>query len=91
MTARRREGRRLHDGGAGNDTLVWNNGDGSDTLNGDAGNDGTEVNGAPTLGDVFTLDPNAGRIKFQRTNLGPFTLDTRLSASRSTASVATIR
>src|SRR5438045_2003574 len=62
-------------GGAGNDTLVWNNGDGSDTIDGDAGNDATEVNGAATLGDVFTLEPNAGRIKFQRTNLVPFTLD----------------
>jgi Ca2+-binding RTX toxin-like protein len=62
-------------GGAANDTLVWNNGDGSDTLNGHAGNDGTEVNGAPTSGDVFSLEPNAGRIKFQRTNLKPFTLD----------------
>jgi Ca2+-binding RTX toxin-like protein len=62
-------------GGAGNDTLVWNNGDGSDTLNGDAGNDGTEVNGAPATGDVFSLEPNAGRIKFQRANLKTFTLD----------------
>src|SRR4051794_12456842 len=62
-------------GGAGNDTLVWNNGDGSDSLNGDAGNDGTEVNGAPADGDVFSLEPNAGRIKFQRTNLKAFTLD----------------
>jgi Ca2+-binding RTX toxin-like protein len=62
-------------GGAGNDTLVWNNGDGSDILNGDAGNDGTEVNGAATAGDVFSLEANAGRIKFQRTNLKAFTLD----------------
>jgi len=63
-------------GGAGNDTLVWNNGDGSDTINGDAGNDGTEVNGSPTLGDVFTLAPEPGGVKFQRTNLVAFTLDT---------------
>jgi Ca2+-binding RTX toxin-like protein len=62
-------------GGTGNDTLVWNNGDGSDSIDGGAGNDATEVNGNPTLGDVFTLEPNAGRIKFQRTNLVPFTLD----------------
>ena len=62
-------------GGAGNDTLVWNNGDGSDTLDGDAGNDGAEVNGSPTLGDAFTIDPNGARIKFQRTNLVPFSLD----------------
>jgi Ca2+-binding RTX toxin-like protein len=63
------------DGGAGNDTLVWNNGDGSDSIDGGAGNDTTEVNGNPTLGDAFTLDPNAGRIKFQRVNLVAFTLD----------------
>jgi Ca2+-binding RTX toxin-like protein len=62
-------------GGTGNDTLVWNNGDGSDSIDGDAGNDATEVNGNPTLGDAFTLEPNAGRIKFQRVNLVPFTLD----------------
>jgi Ca2+-binding RTX toxin-like protein len=62
-------------GGTGNDTLVWNNGDGSDSIDGGAGNDTTEVNGNPTLGDAFTLEPNAGRIKFQRVNLVPFTLD----------------
>ena len=62
-------------GGAGNDTLVWNQGDGSDVANGDAGNDGAEVNGAPTLGDVFTLDPVAAASSSTRTNLGPFTFD----------------
>ncbi|HET7048217.1 MAG TPA: calcium-binding protein [Solirubrobacteraceae bacterium] len=66
----------LMSGGAGNDTLVWNNGDGSDRMTGDAGNDAVEVNGSPTLGDVFTLDPEPGGVKFQRTNLVPFTLDT---------------
>jgi Ca2+-binding RTX toxin-like protein len=70
------QGTDVMNGGAGNDTLVWNNGDGSDTMNGDAGNDAVEVNGSSTLGDVFTLDPNAGRVKFQRTNLKAFTLDT---------------
>jgi Ca2+-binding RTX toxin-like protein len=62
-------------GDAGNDTLVWNQGDGSDVADGGAGNDGAEVNGAPTLGDVFTLDPVAGGVKLTRTNLGPFTFD----------------
>ena len=63
-------------GGAGNDTLVWNQGDGSDRADGEAGNDGAEVNGAPTLGDVFTLEPVVGgTIKLRRTNLGPFTFD----------------
>jgi Ca2+-binding RTX toxin-like protein len=70
------KGTDLMSGGAGNDTLVWNNGDGSDRMNGDAGNDGAEVNGSPTLADVFTLDPEPGGVKFQRTNLVPFTLDT---------------
>jgi Ca2+-binding RTX toxin-like protein len=70
------KGTDLMSGGAGNDTLVWNNGDGSDRMNGDAGNDVAEVNGSPTLGDVFTLDPEPGGVKFQRTNLVPFTLDT---------------
>ncbi|MFI5038421.1 MAG: calcium-binding protein, partial [Solirubrobacterales bacterium] len=66
----------LMNGGAGNDTMVWNNGDGSDRINGEAGNDTTEVNGSSTLGDVFTLAPEPGGVKFQRTNLVPFTLDT---------------
>ena len=64
-------------GDAGNDTLVWNNGDGSDRmLVGDAGNDGVEVNGSANLGDIFTLVPEPGGVKFERTNLVPFTLDT---------------
>src|SRR5215204_3109256 len=62
-------------GGAGNDTLVWNQGDGSDQADGDAGNDGAEVNGAPTLGDVFALVPVNGGVRLRRTNLGPFTFD----------------
>jgi Ca2+-binding RTX toxin-like protein len=63
-------------GDAGNDTLVWNQGDGTDTQDGGAGNDGAEVNGAPTLGDAFTLAPDqaAGQILFKRTNLGQFTI-----------------
>src|SRR5215207_6048604 len=55
-------------GGAGNDTLVWNQGDGSDRASGDAGNDASEVNGAPTLGDVFTLDPLGRTVRLRRTN-----------------------
>src|SRR4051794_16450585 len=53
------------DGGAGNDTLVWNQGDGSDVADGDLGNDGSEVNGAPTLGDVLTLEASTRRVKLQ--------------------------
>jgi Ca2+-binding RTX toxin-like protein len=62
-------------GGTGDDTLVWNNGDATDVMNGDAGRDDVEVNGAPTAGDVFTVQPNGSRIKFNRPNLVPFSLD----------------
>ena len=62
-------------GGSGDDTLVWNNGDGTDVDNGDAGRDDVEVNGAPAAGDVFTVQPSGGRIRFDRTNLVPFSLD----------------
>jgi Ca2+-binding RTX toxin-like protein len=62
-------------GGAGDDTLVWNNGDGSDFANGDDGRDDVEVNGAPAAGDVFTVQPNGARIKFDRTNLVTFSID----------------
>jgi Ca2+-binding RTX toxin-like protein len=70
------------EGGLGNDQLVWNNGDGSDVMDGDGGNDEVEVNGAPTAGDVFTVQPNGARVRFDRTNLGPFNLD--VSAERMT-------
>jgi Ca2+-binding RTX toxin-like protein len=65
------------EGGGGNDVLVWNNGDNSDTMDGDAGNDEIEVNGAVGAADTFTIAPGAaaGRVRFDRTNLVPFTLD----------------
>ena len=70
------KGNDVMNGGAGNDSLVWNQGDGSDRASGDAGNDVSEVNGAPTLGDVFILDPVVGgTVKLRRTNLGQFTFD----------------
>ena len=71
-----------HDGGAGNDVLVWNNGDGTDVMDGDIGADEVEINGAPTTGDVFTAVPNGRRVLFNRTNLVPFAID--LSAERLT-------
>ena len=62
-------------GGTGDDTLVWNNGDATDVVNGDAGRDDVEVNGAPAAGDIFTVQPNGARIKFDRPNLVPFSID----------------
>jgi Ca2+-binding RTX toxin-like protein len=62
-------------GDDGDDTLVWNNGDASDVNRGNAGFDRIEVNGSPTDGDAFTLAPNAGDPRFERTNLAPFTIE----------------
>jgi Ca2+-binding RTX toxin-like protein len=63
-------------GGNGNDTLVWNNGDGSDTMDGEGGGgDEVEVNGAAGPRDVFTVKPNGTRVRFDRVNLVPFNLD----------------
>src|SRR5262249_52074303 len=60
-------------GGDGDDTVVWNNRDGS--ASDDGGIDRMEVNGAAGAGDTFTVAPNGNRVKFDRTNLVPFTLD----------------
>ena len=66
-------------GGDGDDTLVWNPGDGDDTNEGGAGTDTIEVNGGGG-GEQFTVTPSAtaGRIAFDRTGPtppGPFNLD----------------
>ncbi len=62
-------------GGSGNDLMIWNNGDGSDRMDGGSGNDTVQVNGADGAGDDFSIDPNGNRVRFQRNNLGLFTLD----------------
>ena len=62
-------------GQGGDDTMVWNNGDNSDKMDGEAGADATEVNGAVAQGDAFVVAPNGQRVKFDRTNLVPFSLD----------------
>ena len=61
-------------GGANDDALVWNNGDGSDNAAGDAGFDRLEVNGSAAAGDTFELVPNGTDADFVRTNLVPFTI-----------------
>jgi Ca2+-binding RTX toxin-like protein len=60
-------------GGAGDDTLVWNNGEGSDVMNGDDGVDRIETN-LSGGDDISTLRPDGARIRFERTNVGPFNL-----------------
>ena len=66
-------------GANGDDTLVWNPGDGDDTMDGQAGFDTIEVNGGGG-GEEFEVKPSAtpGRIQFDRlgpTPPGPFNLD----------------
>jgi Ca2+-binding RTX toxin-like protein len=62
-------------GEAGNDIIVWNNGDGSDLMDGGADADTQVVNGAVAQGDEFRADTGADDAAvFQRVNLIPFTL-----------------
>jgi Ca2+-binding RTX toxin-like protein len=62
-------------GGAGDDVLEWNNGDGSDVATGGDGADLVRVNGSVTDGDAMEVAPAGAGIRFQRTNLVPFTID----------------
>lgn len=62
-------------GGIGNDRLIWNNGDGSDTMRGEAGTDVVEVNGSTTAGDNFLLEQSGAQSIFSRTNLTQFNLN----------------
>jgi hypothetical protein len=64
------------EGEDGDDILVWSNGDNSDVMNGGAGSDRVQVNGAVGKDDIFTVNPGpGGRLDFDRTNLVPFSLD----------------
>ncbi len=60
--------------GEGDDRFIWNNGDGSDFINGGTGFDVTQVNGADGPGDEFDLSQVDGQAIFNRLNLGLFTL-----------------
>ncbi|HEY7091122.1 MAG TPA: calcium-binding protein [Tepidisphaeraceae bacterium] len=61
-------------GESGDDRMIWNPGDGSDTNEGGAGNDTVEVNGGNGAED-FTVTANGSRVRFDRTNPGPFSID----------------
>ena len=63
------------DGGNGNDVMIWNNGDGSDTHDGDAGADETLVTGRNTTDDMTVANNGAGRVLFTRAAPGGFTID----------------
>jgi Ca2+-binding RTX toxin-like protein len=62
-----------HNGGPGDDLMIWNPGDGSEPVNGDAGNDTFQFNGS--AGDeTMTYAGNGQRVTFFR-NLGNITMD----------------
>jgi Ca2+-binding RTX toxin-like protein len=52
-------------GGAGDDVFVWNPGDGNDILEGQAGVDTMQFNGA-NVSEKFDLSANGGRLRFTR-------------------------
>jgi Ca2+-binding RTX toxin-like protein len=61
--------------GSGNDTFVWDGGDGSDVIEGGTGADTMIFNGAPGPENVDISNNGAGRLRFFRTE-GSITMDT---------------
>jgi Ca2+-binding RTX toxin-like protein len=61
-------------GQAGNDRLVWNPGDDTDVNEGGDGTDTIEVNGGNGA-EQFTASANGTRVRFDRVNPAPFSLD----------------
>jgi Ca2+-binding RTX toxin-like protein len=63
------------DGGPGNDVMIWNNGDGNDTNDGEAGVDESLITGRNTTDDMTVVNTPGGRVLFSRAAPGPFTVD----------------
>jgi Ca2+-binding RTX toxin-like protein len=61
-------------GESGDDRLIWNPGDGTDLNEGGSGTDTVEVNGG-NGDEVFTATANGTRVRFDRTNPAPFSID----------------
>jgi len=61
-------------GEAGNDTMIWNPGEGTDLNEGGDGIDTVQVNGGNGA-EVFTVTANGSRVRFDRTNPAPFSID----------------
>jgi Ca2+-binding RTX toxin-like protein len=59
--------------GDGDDTFVWNPGDGSDVVEGQAGNDTLQFNGS-NIGENLTLSANGARARLTR-DVGTVTMD----------------
>ncbi|WP_270938147.1 beta strand repeat-containing protein [Falsiroseomonas oryzae] len=61
-------------GEAGDDLLIWNPGDDTDLFEGGSGIDTTQVNGG-NGGEVFTVTANGTRVRFDRLDPAPFSID----------------
>ncbi|MBF2025559.1 MAG: calcium-binding protein [Oscillatoriales cyanobacterium C42_A2020_001] len=61
-------------GEGGDDRLIWHPGDDTDLFEGGAGNDTAEVNGGGGA-EVFTITANGSRVRFDRVDPAPFSLD----------------
>src|SRR6266516_7553816 len=61
-------------GQGGNDRMIWNPGDDSDLFEGGDGVDTAEVNGG-NGSEKFTITANGTRVRFDRVNPAPFSLD----------------
>jgi Ca2+-binding RTX toxin-like protein len=61
-------------GEAGNDRMIWNPGDDTDLFEGGDGIDTAEVNGG-NGSEVFTVTANGSRVRFDRLDPAPFSLD----------------
>jgi Ca2+-binding RTX toxin-like protein len=61
-------------GQAGNDRMIWNPGDGTDLNEGGDGIDTVEVNGG-NAAETFTVTPNGTRVRFDRVDPAPFSID----------------
>jgi Ca2+-binding RTX toxin-like protein len=61
-------------GESGDDRMIWNPGDDTDLMEGGAGLDTAEVNGGGGA-EVFTVTANGTRVRFDRLDPAPFSLD----------------
>jgi Ca2+-binding RTX toxin-like protein len=61
-------------GEGGNDRMIWNPGDDTDLNEGGAGSDTIEVNGGGGA-EVFTSTANGTRVRFDRLDPAPFSID----------------
>jgi Ca2+-binding RTX toxin-like protein len=61
-------------GEAGNDRMIWNPGDDTDLNEGGDGTDTVEVNGG-NGDEAFTVTANGTRVRFDRVNPAPFSID----------------